>query len=93
MTQIDRLTERFLTAPTLADFQQAMEEHEALVSRALDLPTVKSQLFPDFPGAVKSLGAWGGDFVLGASGLAATEVRAYFWEKGLEVVLGWEEMV
>ena len=93
LAEVDRLTERFLTAASLADFREVMEAHEALVSRALDLPTVKSQLFPDFPGAVKSLGAWGGDFVLAATEMEAAAVRAYFLEKGLEDVLTWGEMV
>ena len=93
IAEVDRLTERFLTAASLTDFQQVMEEHEAFVSRALDLPTVKSQLFPDFPGAVKSLGAWGGDFVLAAASLSDAETRGYFQEKGYETVMAWGEML
>jgi mevalonate kinase len=93
VAEINRLTERFLGATTLSVFEQVIQEHEAIVSRALDLPTVKSQFFEDFPGAVKSLGAWGGDFVLATSHLPENETRAYFREKGFETVLGWEEMM
>lgn len=93
LARVDRLTEQCLSAATLADFQQVLEEHEALVSHALELPTVKSLYFQDFPGAVKSLGAWGGDFVLAASAEPEVAVRAYFREKGMETVLGWGEMV
>ncbi len=91
--EICRLTERCLYAATLSDFEQALQEHESIISRALDLPTVKSQFFEDFPGTVKSLGAWGGDFVLAASRLPESETRAYFREKGFETVLGWGEMM
>lgn len=93
ITQIDRLTERCLTASSLAEFQQVLEEHEALVSHTLELPTVKSQFFEDFPGAVKSLGAWGGDFVMAASSLPEPEIRGYFGRKGFGMVLSWAEMM
>lgn len=91
--QIDRLTERCLTADSIAKFQRVMEEHEALVSHVLELPTVKSLYFEDFPGAVKSLGAWGGDFVMAASEMPEIEVRSFFKDKGLDAVLPWKEMV
>ena len=91
--EICRLTERCLMATTLTEFEQVIQQHESIVSRALDLPTVKSQFFGDFPGAVKSLGAWGGDFVLATSRLPETETRAYFREKGFETVLSWGEMM
>ena len=91
--EICRLTERCLMATTLTEFEQVIQQHESIVSRALDLPTVKSQFFGDFPGAVKSLGAWGGDFVLATSRLPETEMRAYFREKGFETVLSWGEMM
>ena len=34
------------------------------MSELLDTKTIKELLFPDFSGTIKSLGAWGGDFVL-----------------------------
>ncbi len=91
--EISRLTERCLMATTLPEFEQVIQQHESIVSRALDLPTVKSQFFNDFPGAVKSLGAWGGDFVLATSTLPETEVRDYFQQKGFGTVLSWGEMM
>jgi len=91
--EICRLTERCLMATTLPEFEQVIQQHESIVSRALDLPTVKSQFFEDFPGAVKSLGAWGGDFVLATSTLPETELRDYFQQKGFETVLSWGEMM
>lgn len=93
IAEIDHLTERFLSATTLNDFEQVIQEHESVVSRALDLPTVKSQFFADYQGAVKSLGAWGGDFVMATSRLPEIETRAYFRERGFETVLTWAEMM
>lgn len=44
---------------------------------------MQSTMFADFPGVVKSLGAWGGDFILAAANIAPTEIRSYFHKKDL----------
>jgi hypothetical protein len=54
------------------------------------LSTVKETLFHDFEGVVKSLGAWGGDFVLAISKENPTD---YFKAKGFEVVIPYSEMI
>lgn len=92
VVEISRLTEHFLAAASLSDLEAVIREHESLISRALDLPRAKGLYFSDFWGEVKSLGAWGGDFVLATSGRGEEETRKYFAEKGLEVVLRWKEM-
>ena len=47
-------------------------------------------MFPDFDGVIKSLGAWGGDFVMVISNENPTD---YFMEKGYETVIPYEEMI
>jgi hypothetical protein len=47
-------------------------------------------LFPDFKGIVKSLGAWGGDFVMV---LSKQNPKEYFIEKGYTTILSYDEMV
>lgn len=89
---ITRLTERFVAAASLAELEAVVREHEALVGQALDLPRAKSLWFSDFWGEIKSLGAWGGDFVLATSARTEAETRAYFFEKGFETLLTWREM-
>ena len=51
--------------------------------------TIKYKLFSDYPGAIKSLGAWGGDFVL------ATRKQAidYFPLKGYKTIYSWDDMI
>lgn len=90
---VSRLTEQCLHAGSLSDFEQIIREHEFIVSQALDLPTVKSLYFGDFWGETKSLGAWGGDFVLATSNRSATETKAYFQAKGFDTILSWATMV
>ena len=58
------LTNAFFTASRLSDFDKHIVEHERLVASVIDLPRAKSLYFKDFWSEIKSLGAWGGDFVL-----------------------------
>ncbi|MFN3530318.1 MAG: GYDIA family GHMP kinase [Bacteroidia bacterium] len=62
--QINGLTQTVLHAADLAEFSDAMVAHEELLAEQLHREPVKELHFADFPGEVKSLGAWGGDFVL-----------------------------
>jgi len=92
LNEINELSLRFLKARTLSEAHNIIDQHENRVSKTIQLPKVKDHLFPDFPGSIKSLGAWGGDFVMAATDMAAEEVKAYFKERGFEVCLGWQEV-
>jgi mevalonate kinase len=93
MSEISNLTERILNADTLEDFEENIREHERLVGISLEYQPLKSRLFSDFWGEIKSLGAWGGDFVLATSAKSEDESRKYFSEKGFGTVLRWNEMI
>ncbi len=88
--EVSKLTQCFLTSKKRTEFEQLIVEHENLLAEVLQMPPVKEQLFSDYPGAVKSLGAWGGDFML-ATGTEAD--KRYFKEKGLTTILPYTEMV
>jgi mevalonate kinase len=78
---------------SLKDFEELIEEHEELVQSVIDLPRAKQLLFSDYWGEVKSLGAWGGDFVLVSSNEPEEKTRNYFAEKGFETIIAYDEMV
>jgi hypothetical protein len=67
-----------------------MEASETILSELLHLPKVKDLYFSDFDGSVKSLGAWGGDFVLAAGG---SNPRAYFKAKGFLTWVPYRDMI
>lgn len=77
----------------LEDFEELIVEHEELVQSIIQHPRAKEEYFSDYWGEVKSLGAWGGDFVLVTSDKSEDETKAYFKEKGFETVLKYTEMV
>ena len=72
------------------EFAKLMEKHEIIMSDVLELQTVKEKLFPDFKGVIKSLGAWGGDFIMAIS---KENPKDYFVEKGYNIILSYEEMI
>jgi mevalonate kinase len=89
--RVTGLTRHFLSASSLGALEAVLAEHESLVSETLSLPKAKDQHFPDFWGQIKSLGAWGGDFVLATSPRSEAETRAYFAQKGFPVLLTWQD--
>lgn len=93
ISKITELTQEFLNAQTLKQFQHAIHDHEKLVGESLEMIPVKDRLFSDFKGAIKSLGAWGGDFVMAATEEDLTSVKAYFMSKGLDVVYCYDDLI
>ena len=84
---INILTEKMLCCTQLSKFQELMETHEKIVGKVIGRTPVKETLFAGFDGAVKSLGAWGGDFVLAASARPFEVQKSYFEQKGFPTVL------
>ena len=91
--QVSALTQSFLTCRDLSDFEQLIRDHEALVGDFLALPRARNQYFPDFWGEIKSLGAWGGDFVLATSARSQQETQVYFNERGFSVFLPYSNLI
>lgn len=91
--ELTGLTYRIGKAKTLESFEQCLNQHEEIVSKALAFVEVKDLYFHNYWGSVKSLGAWGGDFVLVTSNRSEAETKAYFLKKEYDVFLRFEEMV
>lgn len=87
---INTLTNDCIQAKDLESFTHVIGQHEILLSTIVKTETVKNSLFPDFDGAIKSLGAWGGDFVLVVS---KVNPKSYFVDKGYETVIPYSEMI
>lgn len=87
---INQITQKVLDAENRDVFAQILENHEKILSSILETKTVKETLFPDFNGTIKSLGAWGGDFVLVVS---EENPKSYFLDKGYETVIQYSDMI
>ena len=88
--EIDAITEAIITVRDQHQFENLLQKHEAILSTVLELQKVQERFFSDFNGTIKSLGAWGGDFVLVVS---ATNPRAYFESKGYTTLVPYTEMI
>ena len=76
----------------LDEFGMLMQCHERIIARCIGQEPVQKR-FPDFEGVLKSLGAWGGDFILAATEWGEKQVKEYFKKKGLNVVFSYGEIV
>ncbi|AUC18843.1 GYDIA family GHMP kinase [Polaribacter reichenbachii] len=88
--RISEISESFLKVNSITEFNKLIIEHEQIISSIIKLKPVKEQLFSDYFGEIKSLGAWGGDFVM-ATGNEKT--KAYFNNKGFNTILTYSEMI
>jgi mevalonate kinase len=87
---LDRITENVLRAPNAGVFARELEKHESIMSDIIQMKTAKETFFPDFKGMIKSLGGWGGDFILV---VAKENPAAYFRERGFETVIPYLDMI
>lgn len=90
LNQINDLTQEFIQARDAQDFGQLIRAHESAIAGALNLIPVKQELFPDFKGEIKSLGGWGGDFMLALGPKSSPD---YFKAKGFPTVISFADMV
>ena len=88
--RINELTTTICHCQSLLEFELVIDEHEQLISKIIQQKTVKELLFNDYKGSIKSLGAWGGDFIL----VTGNEKNwNYFKEKGFKIILSFKEMI
>ena len=91
--QISQLTEEIVFAHSLSDFEYAIIEHEKIMSAVLHKKTIGEIRFPGFEGSVKSLGAWGGDFVMMTWKNERADLEKYLNEKGYFTIFSFDEIV
>ena len=84
------LTNKFSTCDSLEEFQKLIIEHETMVASIINEAPVKQKYFIDYTGAIKSLGAWGGDFIMA---VGSKTTPTYFKNKGYATIISYQEMV
>lgn len=89
--QVSKISEKIVDTTSIKEFENYMNEHENLLSEHLKIEKIKKNYFNDYEeGIIKSLGAWGGDFVLVTS---HKNPKEYFKNKGFNTVLSFKEMI
>ena len=87
---LNTLTKRFVKTQNASEFQTLMLAHESIISKLIGIPPVQETTFSDYEGVVKSLGSWGGDFVLA---FGPKTSKAYFSAKGYTVCMPYSELI
>ncbi len=90
--EISAISKSFCEVDSLPHFEELIVDHEKLVSEIIGIPRIREE-FNGFWGEIKSLGAWGGDFILVTSDRSLSETQSYFQNHGLDVFFRFDELV
>ncbi len=74
------------------EFESLMLLHEVCIARCTGKTMVQKE-YPDFPGQLKSLGAWGGDFLMAITQQPFEQVKAYFHDKGMNTIFRYQDLI
>jgi len=87
-SELNAITNALSQTSTLEAFESLIIQHENLISELIQHPPLKTTHFADYNGAIKSLGAWGGDFFL-----ATGNEQQYFKDRGYNTIIPYKEML
>ncbi|TDM00035.1 MAG: GHMP kinase [Flavobacteriaceae bacterium] len=82
------MAEKACLCQTLEEFETLIEDSESKMSKILKTQTIKEKWFSNYNGSIKSLGAWGGDFIL-----VTGEDKNYFVSKGYKTILDYNQLI
>ena len=91
--EISEIGTNLVKAKSLPEFEALLQRHESLMSEVLGIMPVKQRLFNNYNGTVKSLGAWGGDFVLVTGPKNKEAFAREMRTLGFQTLFSWNELV
>ena len=90
ISEISEITSKIINCNSLETFETLISFHEQIISKIIKQKPIKELLFNDYKGAIKSLGAWGGDFILVTGN---EDSISYFKKKGYNTIIPYSKMV
>ena len=91
--RISAISEALVKVKDLDTFENLILEHEKIISNMTGQEIAASKYLPDFDGVVKSLGAWGGDFLLVTWRKSKEELQKYLEKNNMTTFFKWKEIV
>lgn len=88
---ISAITQNVADAESLEEFSGLLAEHNDRLSKLLG--EVANPWAPEFPGLIKPLGAWGGDFFLAASSEDPKDIKKWLSNNGFSTHFTWKALV
>ncbi len=90
LDEISKITKALLQTTKLTEFQYLIKKHEGIIAKVLNIKPIQERLFNDYNGQIKSLGAWGGDFILA---IGDENTIQYFKNKGYDTIIPYHKMI
>lgn len=90
LEKINTLTETITNCKNQLLFNELLAEHESLIGQYIKRIPIQKSLFSNFKGQIKSLGAWGGDFMLVSGDENTVD---YFKNRGYSTIYPFNSMV
>ena len=90
ISEISEITKNILNCNEYKIFNELIRSHEQVISKLISKQTIKKELFNDFHGEIKSLGAWGGDFIMVSS---ENNPLDYFKNKGYNTLFKFSDLL
>ncbi|MAZ28160.1 MAG: GHMP kinase [Cytophagaceae bacterium] len=89
VAKVTRIGHAMQQCENLGAFEELVCRHEEIVGQLLNITPIKLRLFNDYTGSVKSLGGWGGDFIMVTGSKNQME---YFKNKGYTTIIPFNNM-
>jgi mevalonate kinase len=93
LEEISRITSEIIITDNLQEFNRLLAGHDRIISGLLDQTPVNDSMFKEIPGYVKSLGAWGGDFIMISWEGEYAELLQMLKPKGVDIVFPYERLI
>ena len=91
ITKINSINDKIINCNDLKDFENLIELHENIIGKAISMKPIQKSFFNDYnEGKIKSLGSWGGDFILATS--KNNDIK-YFEKKGFKTIFPLSKIV
>lgn len=90
ITDITNITNQMINNSSLTEFEYLIQKHEDIIGNIIKTKPIQKRLFSDYFGQIKSLGAWGGDFILVTGN---KDTIAYFNKKGYHTIIPFSKMI
>ena len=90
LTEISDITNKLLNCSNQKNFNDLIYSHEQIISKLISKKPIKKELFDNFSGEIKSLGAWGGDFIMAS---CEEDPSNYFKNKGYSTIFKYTDII
>ena len=91
--EITRISHQITRSSDFTEFASLLVAHEEIISIIIGKKPLGKSIFKDFRGTVKSLGAWGGDFILLASDYPKDYVISYLKKRDLRTWFDYDDLI